>query len=192
MNRRVFVASSASFAALAACSKPASDPASAPIVLTPVTAESLLARIAENAKSGKLTALHFWATWCGPCIEEFPLIEQEWRGWMSAEKGLDFLAVSVDDVPLSIVKKDGYDAAVVSRDTSVRKFIAERRTTFPNAVATTDDPDDFGDQLDPGWKGVLPSTLLFGLDGKLAYRNLGVLKVSKFGDTVRDLLSGKK
>ena len=187
MRRRSFVAGSLSLAALGACAK-----SSGPIALPHFTAEQLLARAAENGRNGRLTAFHFWATWCGPCIEEFPLIEQEWRGWIRAEKGLDFLGVSVDEPSLKIVKSDGYEAAVAARDEAVRAFIREQRTSFPMSVAVTEDPDEFAEQIDSGWPAVLPTTILFGFDGKLAHRNIGTLRVSKFADKVRDLLAGKQ
>src|ERR687884_723345 len=41
--------------------------------------------------------INFWATWCDPCREEFPdlvKIDTEFRS-----KGLDFIAISLDDPP---------------------------------------------------------------------------------------------
>lgn len=162
-----------------------------PLVLPRFSAAELLARAKKNGDAGKLTAFHFWATWCGPCIEEFPLIEQEWRGWIRDEKDLDFLGVSVDEPSLSAIKKSGFDAAVLERDELVRKFVGQQRTTFPMSVAVADDPDAFAEEMDSGWPAVLPTTLLYGLGGTLAHRNIGALRVSKFRDVVRDLLSGK-
>ncbi len=44
---------------------------------------------------GKVVMVHFWATWCPPCVEEIPTIEKLYRGLV----GNDFaiLAVSVDE-----------------------------------------------------------------------------------------------
>lgn len=184
MRRRDFVAGSLAVAAIGACAK------APPLELPHFSAEQLLERAKKNGLAGRLTAFHFWATWCGPCIEEFPLIEQEWRGWIRDEKGLDFLGVSVDEPSLKVVKKSGFDAAVLERDASVRKFVAERGTTFPMSIAVAEDPDAFADAIDSGWPAVLPTTLLFGLDGALAHRNIGELRVSRFRDKVRDLLAG--
>lgn len=45
---------------------------------------------------GKLTIVHFWATWCESCIDEYPLIDQiqkEYRG-----RGLKVVSISMDGV----------------------------------------------------------------------------------------------
>src|SRR3990172_2077633 len=43
---------------------------------------------------GKVIFLHFWATWCKPCIEEFPTIERIHKEYKN--KGLAILAISID------------------------------------------------------------------------------------------------
>jgi len=46
---------------------------------------------------GKLLLLNFWASWCGPCIQETPSLSQLARD--GAAKGLVVLGVSVDKDP---------------------------------------------------------------------------------------------
>lgn len=43
---------------------------------------------------GKLLVLNFWATWCGPCVEEVPSLDQLARRFK--DRGLVVLGVSVD------------------------------------------------------------------------------------------------
>jgi len=44
---------------------------------------------------GKVVLLDFWASWCGPCKESFPVMEELHKKY--ADKGLVILAVNVDE-----------------------------------------------------------------------------------------------
>ena len=60
---------------------------------------------------GKILVLNFWATWCPPCIEELPSLEQFNRKY--ASRGVEVVAVSVDD-----------------DDKAYQGFIAQHQLTF--------------------------------------------------------------
>jgi peroxiredoxin len=44
---------------------------------------------------GKVVMVHFWATWCPPCVDEIPTLERLHRAYFG--KDLEILAVSVDE-----------------------------------------------------------------------------------------------
>jgi len=48
-----------------------------------------------SSHRGKVVMVHFWATWCPPCVEELPTLERLYRS--SFGKDLEILAVSVDE-----------------------------------------------------------------------------------------------
>ncbi len=60
-------------------------------------------KIALDTKKNKLTALHFWATWCQPCVKELPeanAAQQKYSGM-----GLKVIALSLDGKNIDNVKK---------------------------------------------------------------------------------------
>ena len=46
---------------------------------------------------GSITVINFWATWCGPCLEELPLLSKLTHEY--AEKKVRFIAISADEAP---------------------------------------------------------------------------------------------
>ena len=96
---------------------------------------------------GKVVVLDFWATWCGPCIEELPQFQATVDRW-SDRPEVVFLAVSVDqdeDVVRRFMKKNEYDFPV-ARDGKV--------------------DDDFG-------VSAIPTIVLIGREGRIQYRHVG-------------------
>jgi peroxiredoxin len=51
--------------------------------------------VSLSSYRGKVVMVHFWATWCPPCIEELPTLESLYRAYVG--KDLEILAVSVDE-----------------------------------------------------------------------------------------------
>lgn len=46
--------------------------------------------------SDRIRVVHFWATWCAPCVEEFPGLVATWRK-LRDRRDIEFVLVSVDD-----------------------------------------------------------------------------------------------
>lgn len=56
----------------------------------------------SSSMRGMVVVLDFWATWCGPCKKELPIIEKVAEDYKS--QGVQFWGVSLDEEP-TIVKK---------------------------------------------------------------------------------------
>jgi thiol-disulfide isomerase/thioredoxin len=140
---------------LAACGK-ASDAKFRPLAVgEPVPAFTVRTLSGDSASVGpgeQLTLLNLWATWCGPCQEEFPELEQLHRDYEG--KGLRILAVSVD----------------LGSDDGVREFVSEHGATF--AIGR-----DGQGRMQRLYQTVgLPETFLIAPDGRLLWRHFGALR----------------
>jgi cytochrome c biogenesis protein CcmG, thiol:disulfide interchange protein DsbE len=102
---------------------------------------------------GRPVVVNFWASWCGPCIEEFPLLRD------AAERhAADGLVV------IGIVHQDRTEAA--------RDFMARHDGTWPAAM-------DPGERVATAFT-ILgpPETFFIGPDGIIAARQLGQISAA--------------
>jgi len=72
---------------------------------------------------GKIVFLNFWATWCPPCREEMPHMQEFYEKYK--DRGVVLLAVS----PASVENRGSSDSAAAEK--KVREFIEEDGYTFP-------------------------------------------------------------
>jgi len=101
---------------------------------------------------GKPLLVTFWAVWCEPCRDEFPMIVELARQY--APQGLAVFGVSLDS---------NADMHVV------RHFLAEFRPPFPNYRQDPQiDADEFYHGVNPNWQGAMPETIFYTSEGRIA------------------------
>lgn len=106
---------------------------------------------------GKPVLVTFWATWCEPCRDEFPMVAQLARQY--APQGLAVFGVSLDD-----------DADIHL----VRRFLTKNQPPFPNYRQKPGiDVDAFYHGVNPGWTGTMPETIFYGRDGRIVGHFVG-------------------
>jgi peroxiredoxin len=122
----------------------------------PVTVEEIDStgiRNIINNTSDKVRLINVWATWCGPCVTEFPdlvIIDRMYRG-----RPFEFISISAD--------KQGRKAEVL-------KFLQKQEASNKNYIFNKDDVYKLIEAVDPEWQGALPYTLLIEPGGKVVYK----------------------
>lgn len=127
----------------------------------PVTLEKMDAKgIRELMKnnSEKLRLVNVWATWCGPCIIEYPELLIINR--MYCTRDFEFVSVSAD--------KPGNSDKVL-------KFLENQHSAVQNLLFDSKDKYALIDAIDPEWNGSLPYTMLIEPGGKVIYSATGAV-----------------
>jgi len=117
------------------------------VMLVPVKYDALLKTIAAN-KGAKLTMVDAWATWCGPCKENFPHVVEMHAKY--AAKGLAVVSLSLDE--------PGKPKKVAE----ATAFLREKKASFSNYLLDETTDDGF-EKLNIT---AIPAVFLFGPDGK--------------------------
>jgi len=137
--------------------------------------------------SGKVRLINVWATWCAPCVEEFPDLTAIARKFSRRE--FELITISLDqpnqmDRAKAFLRKH---RAVMS-DKLQKTVEAEGRTTN-NYLYTGASLDDLANTLDPDWPGPIPYSILVDQDGNVLYRKLGKIDPDTVRSEILDTLT---
>lgn len=118
---------------------------------------------------GRVVVLNFWATWCEPCKKEMP----------------DLAAIQNEYAALG-VQVIGAAGDAAEDSAKVLKFIREFKVNFPVWIgASTDDMERFGVGT------VLPATVIVDREGKIVWREIGIVKAAQLKAELDKLLLPK-
>lgn len=103
--------------------------------------------------SEKLRFINIWATWCGPCVIEFPElvdINRMYRG-----RDFEFITICMDDT---------------AKFEKALEFLRSKQASGKNYLFNMDNKYRLIEAVDPDWQGALPYTLIVEPGGKIYYR----------------------
>jgi peroxiredoxin len=132
-----------------------------PVALETIDSAGVKAQ-ARNEAGKKLRLINVWATWCGPCVIEFPDLVSIHRIY----RGRDFEVVTVDaDEP--------------GQREKALEFLKKQQASTRNYAFDKGDPYALIEAVDPEWQGALPHTIVVAPGGEVIYRSEGAFDTPK-------------
>jgi len=136
----------------------------------PVNEEEVRSLVTHSV--GKVVLLNVWATWCVPCIEEFPNLLKLRSTY--APRGLDVKFISIDQLQKS--------------ERAVQTFLKRMKIDFPTYIKSTKNDESFINALHPEWSGAVPATFVYDRSGKLVHTRIDAQTYEDFVGLIEPLL----
>jgi len=125
----------------------------------PVTLDTISAAELKKLRTNptdKVILVNFWATWCGPCISEFPSILETWR--MFRRRDFDLITISTNYPD----EKNG-----------VLKTLQSLHASSRNRHFASDDTYALQAAFEAKWDAGVPFTMVIAPGGKVLYQVQG-------------------
>jgi thiol-disulfide isomerase/thioredoxin len=162
----------AGFVAVAACSSPRKADQQPPPTVRRVDEAGIIQAVQKQR--GRVVLLDIWATWCSPCVEEFPYLAK-WQDKYGREN-LAIVAVSLDmedDLPSKVIP-----------------FLRGQRTEGIDLLLYVGgNHDKMVNTIDPKWTGEAPALFLYDRSGRLRHSLSGEYKPAEVEDLIEKLLA---
>jgi len=143
---------------------------------TPVEVETIdAAGIVALRKGGTANVRLFnvWATWCVPCVAEFPELVATSRQFDM--RNFEFISISTDALKDSAKVKTFLEKNGAGLSERLKKSVKAEGRKSNSYVFTGGTTEDLMKSLDPDWPGGIPHTVLVDTDGKILWRHNGAV-----------------
>lgn len=140
-----------------------------PVALESIDAAGVAALVKNDSKRFRL--FNVWATWCAPCVEEFPGLVALARRMSTRE--FELVTVSLDNPKQQAQAKKFLESQHAVPSARLKQQLAAEGRTATNFLYTGASTDALIAALDPRWPGPLPHTVLVAPGGKIVWRHNG-------------------
>jgi len=129
-----------------------------PVKVEMVTADDLK-KLRTNS-TGKVLLINFWATWCGPCLSEFPDLETTFRMFRHRDFNLVTISTNLPDEKVGVIK------------TLEAQHASNRNLQF-----ATEDTYGLQAAFDSHWEAGVPFTMVIAPGGNVLYQKQGEVDI---------------
>ncbi|MDB6114983.1 MAG: Peroxiredoxin, partial [Lacunisphaera sp.] len=144
---------------------------SEPVELAEIDAAGVAA-LAKNG-SNRLRLINVWATWCAPCVAEFPGLVSLAR--QLGNRDFELVTISMDDPKMTPQAKKFLEQQHAVPPGRLKRLLKSEGREAVNYLYTGASTDALVAALDPQWPGPLPHTVVISPGGKIVYRHNGPL-----------------
>jgi peroxiredoxin len=142
---------------------------STPVLLETIDATGATALARNDTK--KLRLINVWATWCSPCVKEFPGLVSLSRRLGSRD--FELITISVDDPGATNRVQQFLTRQHAVASSRLQSSIKNEGRKTNNYLFTGANTDALMKGLDPAAAGPVPHTVLIAPGGKILYRQSG-------------------
>jgi thiol-disulfide isomerase/thioredoxin len=122
---------------------------------------------------GKVLIINFWATWCEPCVHEFPSLVKLYRNYEDNNLALIFISL---DQPDDAVK-------------DVIPFLRKNGVDFITYINRIKKQDDLINKIDSTWDGAIPATYIYNREGIITSAFIGERTYADFEEGIKQGLN---
>ncbi len=121
---------------------------------------------------GKVVVVNVWGSWCGPCVDETPHLQEVWASLSGSGKPVQFVGVDIKESPAN-----------------ASAFLKANGVTYPSLS----DSSSGGQPMLAlqGRASATPTTLVLDRKGRIAARVLGATTAATLSAVIDDVIAEK-
>jgi len=148
-----------------------------PVDLEPIDAAGVAALKKNGTKKFRL--INVWATWCAPCVAEFPeLVTTSHKFGM---RDFELITISTDEAADAEKAKAFLEKQGAGLMDSLKASVQAEGRKTNSYLARGMSLEELMNQIDPQWPGAVPHTVLLNPGGEIIWRHNGPVN----GDELR-------